>query len=374
MARILILGTGNAQYDVLKRAQELGFEVYACSTPRPSHDLPFWTGYREINITDAAAVGAYAREIGADFIYSVGSDVAMPTVTQVSEELNLPHFISSETARICNNKQLLRQHLGHDFPGNLPFCILRDEADLANVDFFPVIVKPVDSQGQRGISQCREAAELSAAYHKALEHSRSKVVIAEKLLEEAFEISVNAYLYNGELLVFEPSDRISYSEFPGGIIKEHYLPSQRLTREQEEKVYSLVTRSLHKLSILNGPAYFQIMIEGDEAYLIEVTPRLDGCHMWHALYCHKGLDLLTASLEHLKSGKKPDFTKAEARNHHVCLHFPCQPPETPLNKARHQLPADLLHLHWYYEEGEPLRRMNGYMEKGGYWIRAYRED
>ena len=219
MARILILGTGNAQYDVLKRAQELGFEVYACSTPRPSHDLPFWTGYREINITDAAAVGSYAREIGADFIYSVGSDVAMPTVTQVSEELNLPHFISSETARLCNNKQLLRQHLGHDFPGNLPFCILRDEADLANVDFFPVIVKPVDSQGQRGISQCRKAEELSAAYHKALEHSRSKVVIAEKLLEEAFEISVNAYLYNGELLVFEPSDRISYSEFPGGIIK-----------------------------------------------------------------------------------------------------------------------------------------------------------
>ncbi len=59
----------------------------------------------------------YAERTGVGVVYSVRSDIAMPTVSYVSETLNLPHFVSYETSSICNSKHSLRAFLGESFKG-----------------------------------------------------------------------------------------------------------------------------------------------------------------------------------------------------------------------------------------------------------------
>ena len=76
------------------------------------------------------------------------------------------------------------------------------------------------------------------------------------------------------------------------------MPTQ-FSKNVVEKVKDLVQRVLQKLEIKDGPAYFQIKVVGDEPYLIEVTPRLDGCHMWRLINIYCGVNLLDMSFKQL---------------------------------------------------------------------------
>lgn len=365
MKKILILGAGNAQYDAIKYCREKGHEVHALSYTNTDNEIPLASYFKQINIVDIDGVMEYAREINADLIYSVGSDIAMPTAIKVSEELDKPRFIKYETALICNTKSLLREFLGNDFEGNIRNIIVRDKKDLDLIDFFPCVMKPVDSQGQRGIFECNSKEELLLNFDNSMSYSRKKELIVEEFIN-GDEISVNAYILNGELKYTLISDRISFTEFPGGIIKEHLLPSK--FENISDKIIDLCSRTLNKLEINNGPAYFQIMVSKElKPYIIEVTPRLDGCHMWNLIKNYEGIDLLDITFRHLL-GSDLDFSFIK-NNEKKGLYFMCKKTDSIFNLKDFDAPTEYDYLRWYYKDGDTVRKLNGYMEKCGYYIK-----
>ena len=111
MTKVLILGTGNAQIDAIEYCKQNGYYVYGCSYIDTDGGVNLCNEFQKINIIDVDKVAEYAQKNQVDLVYSVGSDIAMPTVNKVSELLNLPHFISSQTADICNNKFKMRKML-----------------------------------------------------------------------------------------------------------------------------------------------------------------------------------------------------------------------------------------------------------------------
>lgn len=365
MKKILILGAGNAQYDAIKYCKEKGYEVHGLSYTNTDKSIPLCDYFEQINIVDVESVKEYAKKIDADLIYSVGSDIAMPTATKVSEELNKPRFIKYETALICNTKSILRSTLGNDFNGNIKFKIVNNKEDLKDIDFFPVVMKPVDSQGQRGIFECNNLEELIENFDNSMSYSRKKELIVEEFISGE-EISVNAYLVNGELKYSLISDRVSFTEFPGGIIKEHIVPSK--FNSISDKILDLCTRTLSALEINNGPAYFQIMVSNDLVpYIIEVTPRLDGCHMWNLIKNYEDIDLLDITFKHLL-GEDLDFT-FNKNSEKMGLYFMCKETDRVFNLDEFTPPTEYKYLRWYYQNGDVVRKLNGYMEKCGYYIK-----
>lgn len=369
--RVLVLGTGPAQLDLIRKLNEMNLEVYAVSYTNADNCAEYLTEFADIDITDEEAVKEYAQSKNIDVIYSTGSDVAMPTLCGVSEDLMLPHFISKRTSVTCNNKNLLREELGDDFKYNVPHHRIKEIEDLSAIDAYPVIVKPSDSQGQRGIRTCYKKDELTDAYKNALEYSRNGQVIVEKLIEGS-EISVNAYMNKGRIMFFLMSDRISFSEFPGGIIKEHVIPSKYENNQKTKSlVINLVKDTVNRLSILNGPVYFQIMIDRQgNPYLIEVTPRLDGCHMWNAIKHATGYNLLETTVCDLLD-VECNLLDEPADSFEISdttLTFNCLPTSEIFEKGRFNIPNDIKELVWYYKDGETVRKLNGYMEKTGYYI------
>ncbi len=359
--KILILGAGNAQLDLINYCKRIGLETYGCSYTNTDKGIPFLDHFAQINIIDCEKVKEYFIENQIDYIYSVGSDIAVPTVCRVAEETGKFSFVSSKTAEICCNKNLMRDAMGNS-RFNLPYIVC---SSYQEIDFFPAMLKPVDSQGQRGVFLVNNNDELNKYFEKSIAHSKSGKVIIEKYVSGE-EVSVNAYIKDGNVIFSIISDRESFKNLPGGIIKAHHLPSVYENTTTAKRISELVKETVTKLKINNGPVYFQIKISEENPYLIEVTPRLDGCHMWKLIDKYCGVNLFNLTMNHF-FGKDIKIEKFLPRKFPMHLEFFCEPPESIFDENKYSsYISDYSFM--YYHTGDTVRKLNGYMEKCGYRI------
>lgn len=369
MAKILILGVGHAQLDLFNVCRVLGFEIVACGNSEDGPGVALADSFSLIDICDIAGVKEVAEKESVDLIYSVGSDFAMPTVCSVSQMLGLPFFVSPEVARLCRVKSNLREFLGKDFAGNVEYQVLRNAEGFQGGQF-PLVMKPVDSQGQRGVRTVRTIDDI----HRYLESTRAFSRRGEVVVETALfgsEVSVNTYLISGKLVACCISDRLCWQQFDGGLVRKHVIPSKYTGTKVEVKIVDLVSRILAKLGISDGPCYFQVMIISGEPYLIEVSPRFDGCHLWRLISLCSPINLLEFSVRHLAGDysrpfacKDRPFSSADRR---YCLEFFYDYPGSVMESDKFAL-SNPLFVQWYYENGEIIQPKNGIFEKCGYQI------
>ena len=251
------------------------------------------------------------------------------------------------------------------------------------------------------------AGEIPAAVEHALAFSRNGGMIIEKYINGP-EVSVNLFLENGEIIFKIITDRESFSEYPGGIIHRHYIPSRFKGTETETAILALARDVARILHVTDGPMYFQIKIEDGKPRLIETSPRLDGCHLWRLIRSYCGADLLEMTVRSLlkkdrlqraddsvtigpggQDGRedlkeKEPYTDDSQRHDQraaaqeaagklprMVLEFFCQAPGTVFRQSKYaDLPASYIQM--YYRDGEKVKAVNGYMEKCGY--RIIRED
>lgn len=365
MKKVLILGVASVQMDAIKLLKDLGYETYACAMAKDGPGVAAADHFDIINILDVPKLIDHIKKNNIDIVYSVGSDLAMPIACRISEELSLPHFVSARAATICNNKELMRTELGN-CKGNIPFEVIEDSSVMPSIPT-PFIMKPSDSQGQRGIFLINSLDEYRENFDSAKKYSRSGKVIVEKYVDGP-ELSVNAYLVNGDLKYMVASDRETWPQFTG-LIHKHIVPSLILKKETITKLEQVVTETCSRIGINNGPAYFQIKVENDEPYIIEMTPRLDGCHMWKLLTYHTGVNLLKLTFEHLLNNDTSELDKMSQTQPSYELEFFCQEPDTVMDQDKFTVPKDSLTHFFYYETGEKIRPVNGRYEKVGYFIR-----
>lgn len=289
----------------------------------------------------------------------------MPTVAMVSEALGLPAFVSSKTAHVCHDKGKMRAALS-GMPWNLSHLVASSVEQAAGFGAFPAMIKPVDSQGQRGCFRVESADDVRSRFADAVQFSKSGYVIVERYVEGP-EISVNAFARDGEIEFMIPSTRHSHDDLPGGIIKEHVLPCVELSEPGLRNVGLLVSDVSQALGIENGPMYFQLKMEGDKPRILEVAPRLDGCHLWRLVKRYCGYDLLARTFDLLLGSDAVCEGPFEAESGKWVLSFMSEPPGTVFDRASYDVGAADF-VNWYYETGDTVLRSNGILEKCGYAI------
>ncbi|WP_269920194.1 ATP-grasp domain-containing protein [Caldifermentibacillus hisashii] len=352
--------------DAIIELKKMGYETYACAMAKDGPGADVVDHFCEINILDIEGIINYIKENQISLVYSVGSDLAIPVASSISEKLKLPYFVSEKTARICNNKDLMRETLGDEFVGNVKFQVITNEKDKLNLEF-PVIVKPADSQGQRGVKLVGNLEEYLEAYRLAKKYSRSGLVIVEQYISGP-EISVNGYLVEGNLQFIVASDRETWPEYTG-LIHKHIVPSVNLSSQSLIELRSIIESACNKLEIYNGPVYAQMKLEKDKPYIIEITPRLDGCHMWALLQYSTGINLLRLTFQHLLTSDLSELNKFNPRVKNMELEFFCQEPNTVMKQEEFHVPSNAVKHFFYYKDGEIIRSVNGKFEKVGYYIK-----
>lgn len=363
--KVLILGVASVQMDAVLELKRLGHEVYTAAMSKDGPAADEADHFVEINILDESSLEKYIVENQIEAVYSTGSDLAMPVTCRLSEKLDLPHFVSSRVATICNRKNEMRESLSNDFRGNVPFIVL-DE--ITSFDFdFPAVMKPTDSQGQRGIVLIKSQADLKSNFERVKSYSREGKVIIEKYIDGP-EVSVNCYMIDGSLAYTVVSDRETWPEYTG-LIHKHIVPSITVSDKAKRNIVSVVEEACNQIGIMNGPVYFQIKVMDDEPYIIEMTPRLDGCHMWSILEKATGVNLMRLTLMHLLHNDFSELSNQKDEITPMELVFWCQKPNSIMNQEHLQEPKDSICRFYYYQDGETIRPVNGRFEKIGYYIR-----
>lgn len=364
---MLILGVSAVQMDAILQLKEMGYETHACAMAKDGPGADVADYFKKIDILNKEAIINYIKDNNISLVYSVGSDLAMPVASFISEKLNMPYFASEKTARICNNKNLMRATLGNNFKGNVKFQVIDSEEEKLKLDF-PFILKPADSQGQRGVKLIHNHEEYLENYKNTKSYSRSGLVIIEEYISGR-ELSVNGYIVNGSLKYLIASDRVVWSEYTG-LIHKHVVPPNTISLDTTNEIKDIVNRACKELDINNGPVYAQMKLENNSPYIIEITPRLDGCHMWKLLSYYTGVNLLKLTFEHLLNNDTCELENEyeEFSNGHI-LEFICQQPNS---KADYSLSKDAsinsICKFNYYAQGENVRPVNGKFDKIGYFI------
>lgn len=366
--KALILGTLAGQVDAIEALKSRGVETHACGHRQQGPGVEAAHAFHLVDITDIDAVTILCRRIQADFLYSVGSDIAMPTVVAVSERLGLPHFHGTELTDLLRGKQKLRKVLDKAGLNLVDYDSFLPGEDVTRWNQFPCIIKPVDSQGQRGISVIRSKQELVPAVDVAFKESISGPVIIEEFLEGP-EVSAHVIVVDGEIKFFMPSDRFVWHGPLVGIPSGHAVPLRNETAAAYDDLKDLVERIVPVLNVEEGPLYVQAIITEKGPRVIEIASRLDGCHLWRLLAMATGVDLLDIILGRLMGEAWPELLpnyKVEPMR----LDFALGSPDVVVTEeyAENLFSKSALYSELQVEIGTQPRDTNGIVSRIGYEI------
>lgn len=363
--KVLILGVASVQLDAILELKKMGCETFACAMAKDGPGADAADHFDIINILDEDKLAEHICKNAIDVVYSTGSDLAMPVACRLSERLGLPHFVSSNSAYICNHKNVMREALTTECKGNIPYQVLEEKS--AVTIGFPAILKPSDAQGQRGIFKINSQSEFEAHFDEAKKFSREGKVIVERYIDGS-EVSVNGYMVNGVMRFLVASDRETWPEYTG-LIHKHIVPGVAFSQEAKLQLKEIAEDACNRIGIMNGPVYFQMKVMNDHPYIIEMTPRLDGCHMWNLLNRSCSVNLMRLTFLHLLQDDVSELNNWNGECTPMELVFWCQEPHTVMNRDELELPFDVEDHFYYYETGDTIRPVNGRYDKIGYYIR-----
>lgn len=291
MKKVLLLGGSYFQVPSILTSVKLGYHTITCdySPENPGHK--FAHEYHNVSTTDKKAVLNLAKKLNIDAIVCYASDPAALTAAYVAEKLGLPTNPYS-SVKILTNKDLFRRFLTQNgFNSPLAKSYLdSDEVDISKFKL-PVVVKPTDSSGSKGVSIVKEKKQLNLAIKNALQFSRGGRFIIEEFVDKfLYQIGGDGFSVNGRLVFrcfgnghFEPFGLVPYgSSYP-------YI----LNRQVGSKIHTEIQRLLTLLKMKNGAYNFDIRIDNEwNVYLMEVGPRSGGNLIPQVIKYATGVDMV----------------------------------------------------------------------------------
>ncbi|MBR5082900.1 MAG: ATP-grasp domain-containing protein [Bacteroidales bacterium] len=303
MKKLMLLGGIRYLLPVIKTAHELGCYVITADYLPDNIAHKFSDEYVNVSIVNKEAVLKVAREKKIDGIMSFGVDPGVVTAAYVAEMMGLPFQCSYESACILQDKSQFRQHLSnHGF--NCPKAKGYDDIDeaLRDADAFswPVIVKPVDSAGSKGVTEVFRKEDLRRAVETAFAVSISKnFIIEDFLVAEGQSSGSESFFVNGELRYNAFYDQLFELNSPNPFVPMvEQWPSMK-----DGTVLDDVRRQLQRLGAIMGfgTGLFNVewRVSGGKVYLMEVSPRAGGNRLAEILNYATDVDIIMA--ETLKS-------------------------------------------------------------------------
>ncbi|WP_016990880.1 acetyl-CoA carboxylase biotin carboxylase subunit family protein [Flavobacterium sp. ACAM 123] len=227
-----------------------------------------------ISILDKQQIYEKCYEIGIDGITSIATDMAVPTICFVAERLNLVSN-SSISALNTTNKAAMREVLSVSNQ-NCPKFIEVDKFDkFLFVEFtFPLIIKPVDRSGSRGVFKIDNLSGLEKAIELAIEESFVKKCIVEEFIE-GIEVSVESISWKGKHFILAITDKVTTGA-PRFVELAHHQPSL-LDYPLINDLKNITSNALDALEINYGASHSEFKItEKGEIFIIEIGARMGG--------------------------------------------------------------------------------------------------
>jgi len=275
---VMIVGAGVFQSIAIKQAKNLGLKVLATDfdPDAPGMKIADYQGIvstRDIEATVGFAV-EFNKKHKIDGVLTVGTDVSQ-TVAGVAQVLGLVG-VSPETALKATNKARMRECF---WANGVPAPKWREvfsygEAKTAALELgLPVVCKPVDNMGARGVRKIEKIDDLQSAYENASANSRVNAVVVEEYMEGP-ELSVDTLVYNGDVYLLTIADRHIERE-PYFVEEGHTVPSV-ISDEVKQQVLEVMKKGIKAVGIRNGASKADMKLTKEGPKIGEITARLSG--------------------------------------------------------------------------------------------------
>ena len=275
---VLIFGVGPLQKSIIDRAKLMGLYTIGIDPAADATCKDEVDAFEIVGGQDFEGTMAVAKKYQIDAVVTAATDKPLVMMARVAKELNLP-FYSVETAQWSTDKFKMKERF--EF-GGVPHAQGRliSKVEEAEGLVFPVIVKPRDNSGSRGVKFCRDKKELQTSIDEALENSKLDTVLVEEFIEGP-EYSIESLHHDGKSEVIQFTEKKT-TEFPYNVELGHIQPAN-ISDENKQRIREIVAKIGKALYFVNCPSHTELKINERGIFVIETSPRLGGDYITSTL-------------------------------------------------------------------------------------------
>lgn len=301
MKKILLLGGSSQQIPAIEYAKTQGYYTVLCDYLSDNPGQYCSDKFYCISTTDKDAILEIAQSEKIDGVVAYASDPAAPTAAYVAEKMSLPTnpFKSVEILAYKDKFRKFLKENNFNCPKSENFYDISKANQSISLFTFPVMVKPVDSSGSKGVKKIYSSIELEDAFNIALTSSRTKNVIIEEFIEKThkYMIGGDCFVLNGKV-VFWGLLNCHRDEQVNPLVPVGKSFPLIISEEKLLVIYETVQRVVDLLEIKFGGFNLELMFDNkDKLYLIEMGPRNGGNMIPDLLQMITGVDLIAATVE-----------------------------------------------------------------------------
>lgn len=325
--KIMLLGGLRYLLPVIEAAHNQGYYVITCDYLPNNIAHKYSDEYVDVSIVDKEAVLKVSREKQIDGIMSFAVDPGVIAASYVQNEMGLPSFGPYKSVCILQNKDKFRAFLtknGFNVPKARGFDSINEALSAKDWYSWPMIVKPTDSAGSKGVSRVDRFEELKPALENAFKHSISGKVIVEEFIEkQGCSSDSDCFSLDGKLVFTTFSAQRFDSQATNEYVPAAYSWPSTFTGEQEEYLVSELQRLLALLHMRTSIYNIETRIgTNGKPYIMEVSPRGGGNRLAEMARMGTGVDMITACVRACVGDRVPPIQQKQFDGHwaEVILH------------------------------------------------------
>ncbi len=301
MKKLMLLGGSRYLIPVIESAHKLNIYTITADYLPDNIAHKYSDEYINVSVIDKDAVLQEAQKHQIDGIMSFACDPGVVTAAYVAEKMGLPFQCSYENAKILQDKGLFRQFLidnGFNCPNAKRYE--DEQAPFADIDYFnwPVIVKPTDSAGSKGVSKVDTPDELEKAIKIAKQNSFNGAFIIEDFLEfEGYHSSTDPFTVDGKLCFITYSDQLFDDKASNSYAPAYIIWPSSMKQVYQDELTREIQRLMKLLNMGTGIYNIESCVANGKPYIMEVSPRGGGCKIAELQKMAYGVDLIKAEIQ-----------------------------------------------------------------------------
>ena len=328
MEKLLIIGAGIGQINIIKKAQKMGFHVTVVSQPGNYPGLDLADDIIYCDIYDREKIVDLAKEHHINAVTSDQNDLMMPTVAYIAEKLELPGNTFAQVMSYCNKNNFRDNCDKLNIPVPKHISVNSDDYNFSEFNCrLPWIVKPADSQSSVGVQRIDKMCELQPALEFALSKSPTNSAIVEEFFKGK-EIVCEGYVENGKYYLLGFADR-KYFKLDNLMIPAQTIFPSTVNTQILEKIVTYEERMAEYIAPSFAIIHSEYLIneESGEIRVVESALRGGGVYISsHLIPLATGIDVNEILLKKAM-GKTVDvenlFKKRKsAAAGYVCFYLP----------------------------------------------------
>lgn len=301
--KLLLLGGSAQQIIAINTAKKLGYETVVCDYLTDNPGRQYADRFYLVSTTDKEAVLNVAKKEQIQGVLAYASDPAAPTAAYVAENMELPGNLYESVEILCDKEKFrcfLSEH-GFCTPLAKGYDSMETALQELNAGKFtlPVMVKPVDSSGSKGVSKINQIEKADKAIERAFDKSRiGKIIIEEYVKGYGYQVAGDGLSIDGELIFRCFANDHFDSKCINPFVPVSASFPYNMDAAVHDRIHQEIQRLLSLLQMKTSAYNFDIRIDKDyNVYLMEVAPRDGGNYIPDVIRYATGVDLIECSIQ-----------------------------------------------------------------------------